>query len=100
MALRYKYKQPLILFLCAFVSLWFIGSSCKNHNHPDKKIFHYNESSGLASLDPAFAKNKQVMWSTHQLYKPLKKMNGNRKSQQRWQKNGTFLKTTWFLLLF
>ncbi len=81
MALRYKYKQPLILFLCAFVSLWFIGSSCKNHNHPDKKIFHYNESSGLASLDPAFAKNKQVMWSTHQLYNTLIEIDSNMQMQ-------------------
>ena len=81
MALRYKYKQPLILFLCAFVSLWFIGSSCKNHNHPDKKIFHYNESSGLASLDPAFEKNKQVMWSTHQLYNTLIEIDSNMQMQ-------------------
>ncbi len=46
-------------------------SACKSHQHPDKKIFHYNESSGLASLDPAFAKNKQVMWAVHQLYNTL-----------------------------
>lgn len=46
-------------------------SACTSHQHPDKKIFHYNESSGLASLDPAFAKNKQVMWAVHQLYNTL-----------------------------
>ena len=72
MPIRYKDNKPFIIFLSAFVSLWFIlFSSCKNHQHPDKKIFHYNESSGLASLDPAFAKNKQVMWASHQLYNTL-----------------------------
>ncbi len=52
-------------------------SACSTHQHPDKKIFHYNESSGLASLDPAFAKNKQVMWAAHQLYNTLIEIDSN-----------------------
>ena len=46
-------------------------TSCKSHQHPDKKIFHYNEQTGIASLDPAFAKNQSVMWAIHQLYNTL-----------------------------
>ena len=34
-------------------------------------IFHYNESTGIASLDPAFAKNQSIMWAIHQLYNTL-----------------------------
>lgn len=45
--------------------------SCRSHLHPDKKIFRYNEASGIASLDPAFAKNQSVMWAIHQLYNTL-----------------------------
>lgn len=45
--------------------------SCGDHNHPDKKIFRYNEFTGIASLDPAFAKNQSVMWPVHQLYNTL-----------------------------
>ncbi|CAN5165034.1 ABC transporter substrate-binding protein [soil metagenome] len=45
--------------------------SCKSHLHPDKKIFHYNEQTGIASLDPAFAKNQSIMWAIHQLYNTL-----------------------------
>jgi len=52
-------------------------SACSTHQHTDKKIFHYNESSGLASLDPAFAKNKQVMWAVHQLYNTLIEIDSN-----------------------
>lgn len=46
-------------------------ASCKSHQHPDKKIFHYNEQTGIASLDPAFAKNQSIMWAIHQLYNTL-----------------------------
>jgi peptide/nickel transport system substrate-binding protein len=45
--------------------------SCTSHNHPDKKIFRYNQAEGIASLDPAFAKNQSVMWAIHQLYSTL-----------------------------
>ena len=45
--------------------------SCSDHRHPDKKIFHYNEQTGIASLDPAFAKNQSIMWAIHQLYNTL-----------------------------
>jgi oligopeptide transport system substrate-binding protein len=31
----------------------------------------YNESTGIATLDPAFAKNQSIMWSVHQLYNTL-----------------------------
>jgi oligopeptide transport system substrate-binding protein len=36
-----------------------------------KKVFTYNESDGIASLDPAFAKNRSIMWAIHQLYSTL-----------------------------
>jgi oligopeptide transport system substrate-binding protein len=36
-----------------------------------KKIFYYNESDGVATLDPAFAKNRSIMWVIHQLYSTL-----------------------------
>ncbi len=36
-----------------------------------KKVFTYNESDGIATLDPAFAKNRSIMWVIHQLYGTL-----------------------------
>lgn len=102
MALPLKYQKPLIIFLCAFVSSWFIlFSSCTSHQHPDKKIFRYNESSGLASLDPAFAKNKQVMWATHQLYNTLIEIDSNLQMKpslaKRWEISDDNLTFTFFL---
>ena len=64
-------------------------SSCKNHSHPGKKIFRYNETSGIASLDPAFAKNQSIMWAVHQLYNTLVEVDENMQLKpsiaQRWE---------------
>ena len=95
------YKSAAFI-LCAFVPLWFIlFSSCKSHLHLDKKIFHYNESSGLASLDPAFAKNKQVMWATHQLYNTLIEIDSNMQMKpslaKRWEISADNLSFTFYL---
>lgn len=58
--------KGLLVIVC-IISL----ASCATHQHPDKAIFHYNEQTGIASLDPAFAKNQSIMWAIHQLYNTL-----------------------------
>jgi len=61
--------------LTKYFPLYFILSlclvSCGGKKHSDKKVFHYNEQTGIASLDPAFAKNQSIMWPAHQLYNTL-----------------------------
>src|SRR5438552_4144279 len=57
-------------FLCLVpCGLYLFACTGKHQSH--KKIFHYNEQTGIASLDPAFAKNQSVMWAVHQLYNTL-----------------------------
>src|SRR5687768_16513103 len=51
--------------------------SCRNHQHTDKKIFRYNEQTGIAYLDPAFAKNQSIMWAVHQLFNTLIEVDEN-----------------------
>ncbi len=70
-------NYPLFIIQLSIIALSIFALSCNTHQHPDKKIFHYNESSGLASLDPAFAKNKQVMWAVHQVYNTLVEIDSN-----------------------
>ncbi|MDO9376191.1 MAG: ABC transporter substrate-binding protein [Ferruginibacter sp.] len=48
-----------------------VAVSCRDHQHPEKQVFRYNEQTGIASLDPAFAKNQSIMWAIHQLYNTL-----------------------------
>lgn len=56
---------PLFILLIAVIA------GCSGKAATGKKIFHYNEQNGVASLDPAFAKNQSVMWPVHQLYNTL-----------------------------
>jgi peptide/nickel transport system substrate-binding protein len=51
--------------------------SCTSKNETNKNIFHYNEQTGIASLDPAFAKNQSIMWAVHQLYNTLVEIDKN-----------------------
>lgn len=58
------------LCICFFVL--FTGlASCGNSRKDEAGFFRYNESSGIATLDPAFAKNQSIMWVIHQLYNTL-----------------------------
>lgn len=66
------------MFRIAVVFFLFIFSisSCSRHN-TDKNIFRYNEQSGIATLDPAFAKNQSIMWAVHQIYNTLVQIDDN-----------------------
>lgn len=46
-------------------------SACYNRSGRKKNIFHYNEFSGIPTLDPAFAKSQATMWPAHQLFNTL-----------------------------
>jgi peptide/nickel transport system substrate-binding protein len=41
------------------------------------KIFRYNQSSGISSLDPAFAKDQATIWACYQLYNSLVALDSN-----------------------
>jgi oligopeptide transport system substrate-binding protein len=45
--------------------------ACHTKKSKGKQVFSYNETTGIASLDPAFAKNQSTMWPAHQLYNTL-----------------------------
>ena len=46
-------------------------------SHQNKSVFRYNESAGISSLDPAFARNAENIWAVNQLYNGLVQMNDN-----------------------
>lgn len=45
--------------------------SCGGKKAHNLRLFRYNEATGIASLDPAFAKNQSVIWAVHQIYNTL-----------------------------
>jgi oligopeptide transport system substrate-binding protein len=61
-------KGKVLIF---FVTCLFLITACRPVSTPDKKTFRYNEPTGIASLDPAFAKNQSIIWAVHQLYNTL-----------------------------
>lgn len=65
MAIR-SYSLLLLVFCCL------IGVSC-GRKDPDSnmKIFKYNESAGILSLDPIYAKDQPHIWACNQLYNSL-----------------------------
>lgn len=67
MCILYNYLLmilPAACFACFIVS-------CNGKQDTSQKIFRYNQPEGIASLDPAFAKNQSIMWAVHQLYNTL-----------------------------
>jgi oligopeptide transport system substrate-binding protein len=49
--------------------------SCSDEARNDKQVFRYNETTGIATLDPAFAKNLSIIWAVHQIYNTLVETN-------------------------
>lgn len=56
----------------SFLLLTALGlTGCYSKKGREKNIFHYNEFSGIPTLDPAFAKSQATMWPAHQLFNTL-----------------------------
>ena len=57
------------------VFLALVFASCGNTKSDFKNVFCYNESNGITSLDPAFARDLEIMWATNQLFDGLVELN-------------------------
>lgn len=55
----------------------------------DKKIFRFNQVQNVESLDPAFAKNQNIMWHVHITYNRLIEYNENMEVQPSLAKSWT-----------
>jgi len=66
---------------CLLSSVFYFCNSCNDSSNTNKKFFRYNQSSGLASLDPAFAKDQSTIWACNQLYNSLVQLDDNLNTQ-------------------
>jgi peptide/nickel transport system substrate-binding protein len=73
-----KIQKPLSFahaFLFFLSTMWIIGGCdiprSKNEN---KLVFTMNIFSGISTLDPAFAKDQSAIWTTHQIFNGLVKL--------------------------
>ena len=61
------------VFIAFIISLLWL--SCSEQKESPKDIFRYNESKGIGTLDPAFAKSQTIIWPVNQLFNGLVQMN-------------------------
>lgn len=65
-------NKPNILNLLFQFPIVFLLASCANSPTVDPAtVFRYNESKGIATLDPAFASNKSIIWPVNQIFNGL-----------------------------
>ena len=64
-------------YLTVLFALPFFIAACYSGAKEEKAVFQYNETTGIASIDPAFAKNQSIMWVIHQLYNTLVEVDSN-----------------------
>lgn len=66
--------MKLIRFLPLIILFLFSYCSGPPEADQDMTVFRYNESKGIATLDPAFAKSQTLIWPVHQLFNGLVQM--------------------------
>ena len=61
-----------------YIIFVFVVTSCsKQYSNEDLAIFKYNESAGVSTLDPVFAKDQATIWATNQLFNGLVQLDKN-----------------------
>ena len=68
-------QSTIWLVLCGALTATVGG--CNSTSYDASKVFRYNESANLTSLDPAFARTLEPMWVVDQLYDGLVELDAN-----------------------
>jgi ABC-type transport system substrate-binding protein len=61
----------LLLFPGLVILLLFQGCSDAAESGQEYSVFRYNESKGITTLDPAFARNQTIIWPVSQIFNGL-----------------------------
>lgn len=65
------------IYLIIFSLIVLLFSCKESKDNTGKTVFRYNESKGIATLDPAFAKSQVLIWPANQLYNGLVQMDNH-----------------------
>jgi peptide/nickel transport system substrate-binding protein len=90
-------------FIFFFVLILLSALSCKygSKKTETRTVFRYNESKGITTLDPAFARNQILIWPVNQLYNGLLEMDDSLKLRpsiaKRWEVSADGLNYTFYL---
>ena len=72
-------RLPALFFF--FIGSLLLFSACGTKQQSNKNIFRINQVQGVESLDPAFAKNLNIMWHVQQGYNRLVEFDAQRTVQ-------------------
>ena len=91
-----NFKTNKLIYLLTASYCFFFLISCNSEINSDKDhlVFRYNEHSNIATLDPAFASNPQLIWPTNQLFNSLVRLDDELNIQPDIAKNWTFNDST------
>lgn len=78
------------LLYIVFIAVVMLMYCCKNRKIGNKNIFRYNETTGIATLDPAFARNQSIMWAVHQLFNTLTEVGDSLQTKPSLAKSWTY----------
>ena len=92
--MNFKKNKLILLLTASYLSLLLISCNSKMNSDKDHLVFRYNEHSNIATLDPAFASNPQLIWPTNQLFNSLVQLDDELNIQPDIAKNWTFNDST------
>ena len=88
--MNFKKNKLIHLLTVSYLSLLLISCNSEMNSDKDHLVFRYNEHSNIATLDPAFASNPQLIWPTNQLFNSLVQLDDELNIQPDIAKNWTF----------
>lgn len=62
------FSRQLLWIVIVF---FFLGNGCQQQRADNKDFFRYNQSEGIETLDPAFARSLSIMWGVHFIFNTL-----------------------------
>ncbi|MBT3588768.1 MAG: ABC transporter substrate-binding protein [Flavobacteriaceae bacterium] len=92
--MNFKTNKLIYLLTVSYISLLLISCNSEINSDKDHLVFRYNEHSNIATLDPAFASNPQLIWPTNQLFNSLVQLDDELNIQPDIAKNWTFNDST------
>ncbi len=69
--MNFKLNKITHLITTSYFLILLISCNSESNSSKDHLVFRYNEHSNIATLDPAFASNPQLIWPTNQLFNSL-----------------------------
>jgi len=88
--MNFKINKLIYLLTASYCFCFLISCNSEINSDKDHLVFRYNEHSNIATLDPAFASNPQLIWPTNQLFNSLVRLDDELNIQADIAKNWTF----------